>query len=144
MIVLISFSELEKSLFGKVADTLGIGDHVRYIAEATANDIGTFHRKMEFTKKAYPKVLVLNLDGQNNDWRNVLRELKERESWKKIPVLGISTLHDPAVIEEFYAMRGASLIRKPSSYDELFKVSRTAQKYWLNVATLPNDYLTQY
>ena len=144
MIVLISFSELETSLFGKVAVEAGIAHHVRYIPDATGNDIDAFHATLAHAEKAYPKVLVLNLDHPSGNWRDVLGTLKANPSWRKIPVLGFSFLEEPGIVEEFYALRGASLIRKPNNFEELRTITKTAMKYWLSVATLPNEYLTQY
>jgi DNA-binding NarL/FixJ family response regulator len=144
MIVLISFSELESSLFRKASEEVGIADHVRYIDNATADNIDVLHAQLVHAKKAYPKVMVINLDDKENDWRDILGALKSTEGWKNIPILGMSFSNSAELIEEFYAMRGASLIQKPDSYSELIDITQKALSYWMNVATLPNEVLNQY
>ncbi len=144
MIVLISFSELETALFKKAAIEVEISDHVRYFDDATPDDISVFHAQLSHAKKAYPKVLVMNLDDQDKDWRAILGTLKSTDGWKNIPVLGFSFSKSEALVEEFYALRGASLISKPDTYAQLIDITKTAMRYWMNVATLPNEYLTQY
>ncbi len=144
MIVLISFTELETFLFDKAATEVGVAQHVRYINDASPDDVSVFHAQLQHARKAYPKVLILNLDNAENDWRPILTTLKENEHWKKIPVLGFSFSDSADIVEEFYAMRGASLIRKPNSYEQLVNITKTAMQYWMTVTTLPNEYLTQY
>ena len=140
MIVLISFPETEKRLFAKAAKTAGIAKHVRYIDPEDAMDMEVLHSRRP-GGKGFPKVLILNLDDTHNDWRDVLRTLKNDDAWKKIPVMGISRLEDKGTLEDFYRLRGASCIRKPQTYAELLSITKRAMRYWLNVATLPNEIL---
>jgi|GEM_PF-4878394 len=140
MIVLISFPELEKSLFGKAAQEMDIAEHIRYVEPSDAMDTKAFHIE-KHGGRGFPKVLILNLDDTTNDWRDVLTTLKSHEDWQKIPVMGFSFLEDPGVVEEFYRLRGASVIRKPQTYSDLLTITKNAMQYWLNVATLPNEIL---
>ena len=140
MIVLISFTEMERHLFDRAAKAVGIAPHVRYIEPKDAMDMEVLHSRRR-GGKGFPKVLILNLDDTHNDWRDVLNTLKQDASWKNIPVMGISFLEDPKIVEDFYRLRGASCIRKPETYADLLSVTRKTMSYWLNVATLPNEIL---
>lgn len=140
MIVLISFPELECSLFSKAAHEMDIAHHIRYIEPEDAMDIKALHTS-QYGGKGFPKVLILNLDDTANDWRDVLSTFKAHEDWQKIPVMGFSFLTDTSIVEEFYRLRGASVIRKPQTYAELLIITKNAMRYWLNVATLPDEFL---
>ena len=140
MIVLISFPKQERTLFGKAARVVGIAPHVRYIEPKDAMDKEVLHSRRR-GGKGFPKVLVLNLDDPHNDWRDVLRTLKTDDAWRNIPVMGLSFHSEPAMIEDFYRLRGASYIRKPATRSELLFITRRAMSYWLNVTTLPNEFL---
>ncbi len=140
MIVLISFPELERTLFGKAAQELDIAQHVRYVDPEDATNMAVLHAH-KHGGKGFPKVLILNLDDKTNDWRDVLSTLKAHEDWQKIPVMGFSFLTDNSIVEEFYRLRGASVIRKPQTYADLLMITKNAMRYWLNVATLPDEIL---
>ena len=140
MIVLISFSDLERSLFGKVAQEMDIAQHVRYVEPEDATNTRVLHAH-KHGGRGFPKVLILNLDDKTNDWRDVLATLKAHDDWQKIPVMGFSFLTDKTVVEEFYRLRGASVIRKPQTYADLLTITKNAMCYWLNVATLPDEIL---
>jgi len=63
-------------------------------------------------------------------------------SWKLIPILGLGFCDDEETIDKFYAVGGASFIRKPDGYEGLKKITGTAIQYWLDVSFMPSDFLT--
>ncbi len=140
MIVLVSFSELECSLFAGTADRLKAGQAVHCI-----NGIGSIcdtvlSGAMDQTRIVYPHVIILNLDVPRQSWQYSLSSLKQNVFWRRIPVTGVGCLAKDA-LGDFYALGGVSCIRKPDSYSELSDVVETAVRYWMLVSVLPDQFV---
>lgn len=138
MIMLVSFNGLERSLFEKASEELGIARRIRYldgISELLSVKSGPAEQNI------YPRAVVMNIDSST--CLSDLQTIKSTNNWRKIPVIGYGFLENESDITTFYGNGGASCIRKPSSYVELVETTRAALGYWLSLSTLPCDYLRE-
>ena len=139
MIVIAGFSELETSLFLKVASDLSVEESVRIVVAEHADEPQAFFAEMDVFSPKLPKVVIMNLD--NFGWRDLLHALKHDEIWHYIPVMAFGFLESLDDIKEFYARGGTSCIRKPHGYEGLVTITRTAMQYWIDVSFLPNQFI---
>jgi len=141
MIVLVSFGELEVSLFKKASTELRIDKRINYFDSRDALTSHCLKSAQRPGDALYPRVIVVNIDSET--CIEDVRALKKTDNWRKIPIIGYGFLEDPNDVSEFYGAGGASCIRKPASYAELVDTTRAAMGYWLSMSTLPCDYLVE-
>ena len=141
MILVVNFNLVENALLEKVSTELGFAERCQYIQEMviTPEELG---QQFEREGKALPRVIIINLDSAEADWKTLLKNLKQDEVWRFIPVLGFGFLEDTAAVEEFYQLGGASCIHKPHGYEGLSDITKAAMSYWLDVSFLPCDFMT--
>lgn len=141
MIVLVSFSELEVSLFKKASKELRIDKRIHYFENREALTSHCLKSAQRPGDALYPRVIVVNIDSET--CLEDMRTLKKTDNWRKIPIIGYGFLENPDDVTGFYGAGGASCIRKPATYEELVETTRAAMGYWLSMSTLPCDYLIE-
>ena len=85
----------------------------------------------------FPKLILLDLNMPQKDGRQVLKEIKENDEYKKIPVVVFSTSKNEVVIDKCYELGANSYIIKPISFDGLLQIVEQIRVYWLQTASLP-------
>jgi len=141
MIVLVSFGELEVSLFRKASTELRIDKRINYFDGIEALTSHCLRSAQRPGDALFPRVIVMNIDSET--CIEDMRSLKQTDKWMKIPIIGYGFLKDDGDVTKFYGAGGASCIRKPDSYQELVDTTRAAMGYWLSMSTLPCDYLLE-
>jgi CheY-like chemotaxis protein len=68
--------------------------------------------------KNTPYLLLLDIQMQNVDGIEVLRQIKRHEELRKIPTIMVTTTDDPQEIEKCYELGCSVYITKPVSYDK--------------------------
>lgn len=66
-----------------------------------------------------PAVVVMDIDNDGFDGRNVLRAIRERAELDSLPVVVFSREDDPASVEECYDLGATAYIVKPQDYEGL-------------------------
>ncbi|MCU0610722.1 MAG: response regulator [Candidatus Eisenbacteria bacterium] len=99
---------------------------------------------MEFLRRqgAYaavprPDIILLDLNMPRKDGREVLREIKEAEDLRRIPVVILTISKGEEDILETYNHHANCYISKPIQMDEFLKVMRSIENFWLTIVTLP-------
>lgn len=85
----------------------------------------------------YPSFILLDLNMPRKDGREVLKEIKEHELLRKIPVIVFTTTRNENEIRRCYELGANSYVVKPVSFDELVKIISMIRNYWFNVSSLP-------
>jgi len=135
------FSDLEKSLFSKVATDLEIIRTCRFVEREKARNGAAFIATCRSFNLGLPKIIILNLDQPSRFWEQLTDDLKAHPTWRYIPIMGFGEFEDNDDILRFYSRGGGSCIRKPRGYESLSDVTKKSMEYWLNVSALPCDYL---
>ena len=86
----------------------------------------------------YPDLILLDLNLPKKDGREVLREIKNDECLKCIPVVILTTSNAEDDLIETYKMNANCYITKPVDLDKFIKVIRTFEDFWLTIAKLQN------
>ena len=84
-----------------------------------------------------PDLVLLDLNMPRKDGREVLREMKQDERLRSIPVLVLTTSGAQEDIAEAYARGANAYIRKPVHFDDFVTTMRAVAGFWMSVATLP-------
>lgn len=86
---------------------------------------------------SFPGFILLDLNMPKKDGREVLKELKQHNTFKTIPVIVFSTTKNETEVKRCYELGANSYVVKPVSYDSLLKFVEGIRSYWFNVATIP-------
>jgi CheY-like chemotaxis protein len=96
-----------------------------------------FLKKIRDANHVFPNLIILDLNMPFRDGKEVLREIKEDNVLKRIPVLVLSTSSNEAIIDKCYELGANTYIVKPLSFERLLKVVEQIKSYWLQIASLP-------
>ncbi|MBY0507592.1 MAG: response regulator [Bryobacteraceae bacterium] len=98
------------------------------------------YRRGEFidlTQNDEPSLVLLDLNMPRVDGRTVLAALKGDAHLRCLPVVILTTSHNPKDIEECYRIGANSYIVKPIQLASLREVLRHVVTYWMQVVHLP-------
>jgi CheY-like chemotaxis protein len=96
-------------------------------------------REMKFSQAPRPDLILLDLNLPKKDGRAVLREIKESDAFKTIPVVILTTSASQADIDRSYELHANCYITKPVNLQGFVKVVQSIDNFWLSVVKLPSD-----
>ena len=86
-----------------------------------------------------PGVILLDLNMPRMDGRQALKEIKEDESLKDIPIVVFTTSKAEEDIYKTYKLGVNSFITKPVTFENLMKVMEALGTYWFKIVELPKE-----
>jgi chemotaxis family two-component system response regulator Rcp1 len=84
-----------------------------------------------------PDLILLDLNLPKKDGREVLREIKNDEVLKCIPVVILTTSNAEDDLIETYKMNANCYITKPVDLDQFINVVKSIENFWLSIVKLP-------
>ncbi len=84
-----------------------------------------------------PGIILLDLNMPKKDGRECLREIKNQQSLRRIPIVVLSTSKAEEDILRTYDLGVSSFITKPVTFESLVEVMNTLGKYWFEIVELP-------
>jgi CheY-like chemotaxis protein len=86
-----------------------------------------------------PSLIVLDLNLPKTDGREVLRQVKQDDNLKTIPIVVFTTSNNPRDIEVCYRYGANSYIVKPIDFAQLRRNVQALVDYWYEVTLLPEQ-----
>ena len=96
-------------------------------------------REGEYADAPRPDLVLLDLNMPRKDGREVLREIKEDASLRRIPVVVLTTSEAEQDILDAYEYRANAYIVKPVDFEQFFRTIRSLEDFWLTVVRLPKE-----
>lgn len=84
-----------------------------------------------------PGMILLDLNLPKIGGLDVLRQIKNDESLKTIPVIVLTVSQREQDIVKSYDLGVNTYIQKPVEFDAFLRVVNTVHDYWILIATLP-------
>ena len=84
-----------------------------------------------------PDLILLDLNMPRKDGRQALAEIKESVSFRRIPVVIMTTSKAEEDIYRTYELGTSSFISKPVEFADLVEVVRILGEYWFQIVRLP-------
>lgn len=94
-------------------------------------------REAEFAKAVRPDLILLDLNLPKKDGRQVLKEVKEDENLKAIPVVVLTVSQAEEDVLKSYNLHANCYISKPIDLNQFSKVVKSIQDFWLTIVKLP-------
>ena len=85
-----------------------------------------------------PGIILLDLNLPGLDGSAVLREIKNDDHFKSIPIIVLTTSDDPKDIDSCYQDGANTFIMKPVELDKFFAAIKSLDEYWFGISILPN------
>lgn len=96
-------------------------------------------KEEEYADKPRPDLILLDLNLPRKNGREVLKEIKSDPQLKRIPVIILTTSQAEQDIIETYDLGASSYVTKPVGLEELKKVVKAIDEFWLTVVRFPSN-----
>lgn len=90
-----------------------------------------------YTDAPRPDLMLLDLNLPKMDGREVLAEIKDDPTLRRIPVVVLTTSAAEADILKSYALHANCYITKPVDLEQFINVIGTIEDFWLTIVKLP-------
>lgn len=84
-----------------------------------------------------PDLILLDLNLPRKDGFEVLRDLKEDEALKRIPVVVLTTSSAERDILASYNLHANCFVTKPVDIDQFIQVVKSVEDFWFSIVRLP-------
>jgi CheY-like chemotaxis protein len=115
---------------GKVRNNLAV-------AKDGVEALAFLRRQGSYTDASRPDLILLDLNLPRKDGREVLAEIKEDPSLRRIPVVVLTTSKAEEDIVRTYDLHANCYITKPVDLEQFISVVRSIDDFWLSVVRLP-------
>jgi chemotaxis family two-component system response regulator Rcp1 len=96
-------------------------------------------RQGQYADAQRPDVILLDLNLPKKDGYEVLAEIKQDSTLKRIPVVILTTSKAERDILETYYLHANCYVIKPIDLEQFITVIKSIESFWLNVVKLPSE-----
>jgi CheY-like chemotaxis protein len=107
------------------------------VAEDGVEALEFLLRQGRFADAPRPELILLDLNLPRKDGRELLREIKTDERFKRIPVVVLTSSEAEEDIEAAYNLHANCYITKPVDFKKFTTIINTINEFWFSVVTLP-------
>jgi CheY-like chemotaxis protein len=86
-----------------------------------------------------PDLILLDLNLPRKDGRQVLKEIKNDDALKRIPVVILTTSRSDEDVLRAYNLHANCYITKPVDFNRFMQVVKSIENFWLTVVRLPDE-----
>jgi len=95
------------------------------------------HKQGKYEGVKHPDVIMLDLNLPRKGGLEVLREIKQDEGLKRIPVVVITSSKAEQDIVKSYNLHANCFVTKPVDLTQFLEVIRSIEDFWLSIVWLP-------
>ena len=110
-----------------------------YVVKDGVEAMAFLNQEFEYEDIPRPDVILLDLNLPRKDGREVLKELKEDEVLKCVPIVILTTSSAEEDIIRTYNNHANCYITKPVDFDQFLKVINSIEDFWLKLVKLPSN-----
>ena len=89
------------------------------------------------TEDDTPGIILLDLNMPKKDGRTALKEIREDEKLRNIPIVVLTTSKSEEDVLKTYNLGVNSFITKPVTFERLVEVVQIIGKYWIEIVAIP-------
>jgi CheY-like chemotaxis protein len=108
-----------------------------HVVEDGVKAMAFLRRRDEYAKAPRPDLVLLDLNLPRKDGREVLREVKEDEKLRTIPVVVLTTSKAEEDILKSYSLHANCYVTKPMGLQQFLDVVRSIEDFWFTIVKLP-------
>jgi chemotaxis family two-component system response regulator Rcp1 len=107
------------------------------VAEDGVKALSFLRREGAYANAPRPDLIMLDLNLPRKDGREVLREIKEDDSLKSIPVVILTTSKAEEDIVKSYSLHANCYVTKPLAIEQFINVVQAIENFWFTIVKLP-------
>lgn len=107
------------------------------VAEDGVKAMAFLRREGEHAHAPRPDLIMLDLNLPRKDGREVLKEIKEDENLKRIPVVILTTSKAEEDIVKSYSLHANCYVTKPLAIEQFIEVVQAIETFWFTIVELP-------
>ncbi len=108
------------------------------VASDGVKALAFLRRQGEHAQAPRPDLIMLDLNLPRKDGREVLREIKEDEELKRIPVVVLTTSKAEEDILKSYSLHANCYVTKPLAIEQFITVVQAIETFWFTIVKLPS------
>ena len=108
-----------------------------YVVEDGVEAMEFLYQQNSFADMPRPDIILLDLNLPRKDGREVLKEIKEDEDLKRIPVVILTTSENDEDILTSYDLHANCYITKPVDMSQFIQIVKTIEGFWFSIVKLP-------
>ncbi|MHB8101146.1 MAG: response regulator [Methanosarcina sp.] len=135
-ILLVEDNEGDVGLIEEVFEEAKIRNNL-HVAEDGEEAMLYLHGEGKFSGSPRPDIILLDLNLPKKDGREVLREIKEDNNLRNIPVVILTTSNAEKDILRAYDLHANAYTNKPLDFDQFINVVESIGNFWLEIVKLP-------
>jgi two-component system, chemotaxis family, response regulator Rcp1 len=136
IILLVEDSKADIRLVQEVLKSSAV-PHELMIVRNGMDAMAYLRQEGEYSNALRPNLILLDLNLPRKDGREVLAEIKADPNLKRIPVVVLTTSRNEEDIYYSYELHVNCYITKSRNLNELFKIVKGIEEFWLATVTLP-------
>lgn len=120
--------------------TAAFAETSKYQILAIANGqeaLDFLYRKGEYSTAARPDLILLDLNLPGEDGQIILAEIKASSQLRRIPVVVLTASASEEDVLKTYELQGNCYVIKSSDLDQLSRIVKRIEAFWLEIVTLP-------
>lgn len=86
-----------------------------------------------------PNLIFLDLNLPKGTSKEVLRQIKDDQSLRNIPVAVLTSSDADRDVREAYELHANCYLRKPVDLDSFMSTIRSTVKFWMGIASVPTE-----
>lgn len=95
------------------------------------------YKRNGFESAVIPDIILLDLNMPKKDGREVLAEIKDNETLKRIPVVILTSSQAEQDVAKSYDLHANSYVLKPVDLNKFTEIVNAIESFWLSVVVLP-------
>jgi CheY-like chemotaxis protein len=115
-----------------------VSNHLSVVSDGV-EAIAFLKKVGKYADSPRPDLILLDLNLPKKDGREVLKEIKQDENLKAIPVVVITTSKSDEDILKSYNLHANCYITKPIDLEQFMIVVKAIENFWLTIVKLPPD-----
>jgi two-component system, chemotaxis family, response regulator Rcp1 len=110
-----------------------------WVVDDGVEALAFLRRQGQYAEMPRPDLILLDLNLPRKDGRQVLLEIKNDETLKRIPVVILTTSKNEEDVLRAYDLHANCYITKPVDFNRFMEVVKSIENFWLTVVRLPED-----
>lgn len=135
-VLLIEDNPADARLIVEVFDGFAIKKNLTIVKDG-AEAMDYLNKKGRYKDRQCPSIILLDLNLPKKDGREILKEIKQDQKLKRVPVIVLTTSRAEEDIMGSYGNYASAYLTKPNDFNEFMELIESFENFWFKWVTLP-------
>lgn len=135
-LMLVEDNPADARLIVEVFDGFHMRNNITLLTDG-AEAMDYLHKNGTYKNRKCPSLIILDLNLPKKGGREILKEVKNNEKLRRIPVIVLTTSCNAEDVMASYGHYANAYLTKPGDFDDFVELVKTFEDFWFKWATLP-------